>query len=207
MLSKEQVENNKNRFKDLISNITRLSDEDVARVLSWFDNTDFFIAPASTKYHNAYEGGLCEHSLNVYDNLCKLYDVFKFDLDQDDQDSIIIVSLFHDISKANFYVKEIKHKKVFDEKGNSKWEDYIGYSYLDSNSRFLVGNHEENSAYLASTLVPLRQSEYAAILNHHGGLDWSSTKQGPADVYCRYPIAMYLHMADMADAYDKNVRS
>ena len=206
MISNIEIENNKNRFKDLVSNISRLSDEEVAYVLDWLDKTDFFIAPASTKYHNAYDGGLCEHSLHVYDNLMKLYETFHFKIEEDDLDSIAIVSLFHDIGKVNFYKKEIKHRKVVNEDGSSHWEDYVGYSYYDSTSRFFVGNHEETCAYIASTLVPLRPSEYAAILNHHGGLDWSSTKQGPADVYCAYPIAMYLHLADMVDAYDSSVR-
>lgn len=206
MLSVDQIEKNKSRFKDIVSEIKRLSDDDVHRILTYLDNSDFFIAPASTKYHNAYDGGLCEHSLHVYDNLVKLYDTFHFNLEEDDLDSLAIVSLFHDIGKINSYKKEIKHKKVIDGPGNSHWEDYIGYSFSDIDDRFYVGNHEETCAYLTSTLVPLRASEYAAILNHHGGLDWSSTKQGPADVYCKYPLAMFLHLADMVDAYDRSVR-
>ena len=125
MLSKQEIENNKGRFKDLVASIQRLSEEDVNNVLQYLDSTDFFTAPASTKYHGAYEGGLCEHSLHVYDNLVKLQQVFGFALDQNDTDSITIVSLFHDFGKINFYKQEIKHRKVYDDKGNSKWEDYV----------------------------------------------------------------------------------
>lgn len=206
MLTAQQISNNTQRFKDLVSEISRLTEDDVNRVLSYLDSTDFFIAPASTKYHNAYDGGLCEHSLHVYDYLCKLYDTFKFKLDDNDIDSLKIVALFHDVGRADTYKKEIKHRKLYKDDGSSYWEDYIGYSFNELKDRFSVGNHEENCAYLASTLIPLRPSEYSAILNHHGGLDWSSTKQGPADSYCKYPIAMYLHFADMVDAYDEQVR-
>ena len=206
MLTKEEIKINENKFKDIVCSINRLNDDDVARILDCLDKSDFFIAPASTKYHNTYEGGLCEHSLSVYDNLIKLYETFKFELDEDDLDSLKVVSLFHDIGKVNFYVKEVKHKKVVNQDGSFRWEDYIGYSYKDIDNRFFVGNHEETCAYIVSTLMPLRASEYSAILNHHGGLDWSSTKQGPTDVYCKYPLAMFLHFADTAAAYDKSVR-
>lgn len=206
MISKEQIEANKNKFKDIVSSIERLTEESLHNVLSFLDNTDFFIAPASTKYHNAYDGGLCEHSLNVYDYICKLHSTFNFKLEDDDLDSLKIVALFHDIAKINYYNKEIKHKKVYDNDGKSRWEDYIGYAIKSLSDRYVVGNHEETSAYITSTLIPLRISEYSAILNHHGGLDWNSTKQGPSDVYCTYPLAMFLHLADMVDAYDERVR-
>lgn len=204
MLTKEQIQNNKERFKDLISAIGRLDDQQLHTVLTWFENSDFYVAPASVKYHGNYEGGLCEHCLNVYDNLKKLYDTFQFQLDEDDQDSLVIVALFHDLAKVNFYKKEIKHHKVSKPDGSSYWEDYTGYGYRDD--KFVLGNHEENCAYLASTLLPLRLSEYSAILNHHGGQGWDSTKSGPGEMFAKYPIAIYLHMADTIDAYDERTR-
>lgn len=206
MLTTTDIETNKTKFKDLISSISRLNEDDIFRIFNWLDNSDFFTAPASTKYHNAYDGGLCEHSLHVYNNLMKLYQAFEFPLEENDLDSLKIVSLFHDIGKVNFYIKEIKHRKVVNTDNTFHWEDYIGYSFKDANNRFFVGNHEETCAYIVSTLIPLRASEYSAILNHHGGLDWGSTKQGPTEVYCKYPLAMFLHFADMADAYDNTVR-
>ena len=202
MLSKQEIENNKGRFKDLVASIQRLSEEDVNNVLQYLDSTDFFTAPASTKYHGAYEGGLCEHSLHVYDNLVKLQQVFGFALDQNDTDSITIVSLFHDFGKINFYKQEIKHRKVYDAKGNSKWEDYVGYVTKEPNERFLLGNHEENCAYLVSTLIPLRTTEYSAILNHHGGMGWDSAQLNIAEIFQLNPLAQFLHYADCIDAYD-----
>ena len=61
--------NDVNRFKELASSINR---DGVSDLLDYLNNSDFFEAPASAKYHNCFEGGLCSHSLHVYDNLLKL---------------------------------------------------------------------------------------------------------------------------------------
>lgn len=200
MLTKNEIENNKSRFKDLVTEITRLSDDSVHNILEYLDDTDFFTAPASTKYHGAYEGGLCEHCLHVYDNLKKLYDTFHFLIPA--EDSLLVIALFHDAAKINFYKKELRNKK--DDAG--KWYSYEAYTYKDASERFFVGNHEGTSAYLVSTLIPLYTEEYAAILNHHGGMSWDSTKAGAPEVFQKYPIAQYLYFADCIDAYDTNVR-
>lgn len=202
MLTNTQIENNKQKFKDLVADISRLDESRLANLLGYLDSTDFFSAPASAKYHGAYDGGLCEHSLNVYENLVKLYNTFKFKLEANDIDSLKIVALFHDAAKINFYTKEIKHKKVYDQNGSSHWEDYIGYTYKEDS--LVVGNHEETCAYITSSLIPLRVSEYAAILNHHGGMGWDSAKAGCAKVFQEYPIAHFLHIADCIDAYHLN---
>lgn len=68
----------------------------ITDLLGWLETTDFYTAPASTKYHGAYKGGLLEHSLNVYERLLKL--AAGYDLD-----SIAIVGLLHDLCKAEFY--------------------------------------------------------------------------------------------------------
>lgn len=206
MLTKQQIQANTQKFKDLVSEISRLSEEDVNQILTYLDSTDFFTAPASIKYHGAYEGGLCEHCLNVCENLHKLYDMFHFDLEQNDTDSLTIVSLFHDFAKVNFYFQEVKHRKIVDASGKSKWEDYYGYSVKEPKDRMILGNHEENSAYMVSTLIPLRSCEYSAILNHHGGMGWDSSKVNIADIFQYNPLAQYLYYADCIDAYDPAVR-
>ena len=118
MLTKEQIEQNKQTFIDLIRSIERDFDKD--KLINWLENSDFFYAPASTRYHSNFEGGLCAHSLSVYYSLEALCNTFasesKYVELEDgskkeeitckyDKDSIIIVSLLHDISKANFYEK------------------------------------------------------------------------------------------------------
>ena len=92
---------NKERFMQLFSKINRAGTLDL---LEWLDQSDFFVAPASTKYHGSYEGGLLEHSLNVYDALVKLLTIYPEV--QVSEESIIITTLFHDLCKVNMYKKE-----------------------------------------------------------------------------------------------------
>ena len=77
------------------------------KLLEWLESTDFFTAPASTRFHAAYEGGLVEHSLNVYEVMIAKH----FDMEKDDLESFTIVSLLHDICKAGFYTVDYRNKK------------------------------------------------------------------------------------------------
>ena len=112
MLTKDQILLNKQEFIGLIEGIKR-EGANIPRLIHKLETSDFFYAPASTKYHAAYEGGLCEHSLNVYHNMLKLIkntpglDDYCYD-----EDSIKIVALFHDISKMNIYEPSIKNVKT-----------------------------------------------------------------------------------------------
>lgn len=200
MLTKNQIQENKTKFLDLLKQLKRLTEPEVQELTTWFNSTDFFTAPASTKYHGAYEGGLCEHCLQVYFNLEKLYSSFNFKIPA--EDSLIVVALFHDISKINFYKKELRNKK--DEQGN--WYSYESFTYKEPTERFFVGNHEGTAAYITSTLLPLHTDEYAAILNHHGGMGWDSAKAGIPEVFEIYPLAQFLYYADCINAYDSNTR-
>ena len=71
-----QLQQNKKRYIELISSIER-EGADIEKLLKKLENSDFFFAPASVKYHSAYEGGLCTHSLGVYDAYMKLIDSLK----------------------------------------------------------------------------------------------------------------------------------
>ena len=87
---------NKERFKDLFVNLVqRPGAEDL---LVWLGTTDFFEAPASTRFHCAFPGGLVEHSLNVYDQLLFDHSVLKYD-----GQTLAVCALLHDVCKANYY--------------------------------------------------------------------------------------------------------
>ena len=73
------------------------------KLLAWMESTDFFTAPASTRFHAAYEGGLLDHSLNVYNVLISKH----YDPAGDDIESFTIASLLHDLCKAGFYLSLI----------------------------------------------------------------------------------------------------
>ena len=89
------IEENKNRVIELINSISSKREFNREKFINWLCNTDYFEAPASTKYHMCYRGGLCQHSLNVYDNFIKLVGLKRFEINKDiSLDSIIILSLF-----------------------------------------------------------------------------------------------------------------
>lgn len=126
---------NKERFIELLRSTKR---EGIEKLIDFLEKTDFFTAPASTRFHMSCEGGLLQHSLNVYDCLVNLGtttgDVQEFQtagmrLDSIPQESIIIVALLHDLCKVNFYATEMRWRKD----ANNKWEQYPVYAVNDRN--------------------------------------------------------------------------
>jgi len=210
MLLEEKIIENKERFLSLVNEIHRygMNKETLIKQLT---ESDFFSAPASTKYHNAYKGGLCEHSLNVYDNLVALNEKFNLNFDEE---TMKVAGLFHDFSKMNFYTTEIKNKKVYsptgsksDSNGRFDWVSYEGYTTKSPDNRLSVAGHEASAAFMTNTFIPLTFEEYAAIGNHHAGMNWDSSKDVWIQAFEKYPLAMYLHIADTMDAFNPEVRN
>jgi len=190
------IAENKQRYLDLIKSIN-VEGSDIPRLINWLNSSDFFEAPASTKYHGAYKGGLCEHSLNVYDTLCDL--ARNFCLHEYSEDTLKIVALMHDISKANYY--EQYNRNVKDMNGN--WTQVVEYKVRDNKDRFIYGNHEQNSEFIAHTFFPLSVEESCAILHHHGGMGFDSSQVDLTPIYNKYSLACLLHVADMISCYIK----
>jgi hypothetical protein len=200
----EQIQNNKDTFIALVSSINRPG-FDKGPLLNKLEASDFYTAPASTRYHASYEGGLCQHCLNVYRNIVELNKNKKLNLDEN---SLLIVSLFHDISKMNFYEKTYRNKKVYlpsgtkhDNGGNFDWVAEEGYQVIEQKSRFLFGNHEQTSEFILRSFVPLSYEESIAILHHHAGMSEDCAKDNISAVLNRYPLALALHLADMMACY------
>lgn len=161
-------------------------------VLAYLEHeTDFFTAPASARYHGAYEGGLVEHSLRVY---CRLRDMAPPEVAYD---SIIITSLFHDICKANFYTVSTRNVK---NKETGRWEQVPFYAIEEE---LPYGAHGGKSVYLLQREgLELTDEEAIAINCHMGGWDVTSY-HSPSKAFEKYPLALYLHIADMvATSYD-----
>ncbi len=193
MLSEKQIQENRETFLNLINSITNPEFSKDA-LINWLDRkSDFFSAPASTKYHLSCEGGLCQHSLNVYRQLNKLCIMEKLDINDD---SIKIVSLLHDISKANFYEKYYRNVKD-DQTG--QWTKVLDYKVRED--KFILGSHEQNSEYMVHSFYPLTVEESAAILHHMGGKSWDSAQDDIPAVYNKYSLAVLLHTADMLATY------
>lgn len=216
MLTPTMIQENKEQFIELLQSIQRPNVR-IDELIKKLENSDFFIAPASTQYHGAYEGGLCDHSLNVYFNMMHLvkYKSPNMGLDFEDenvQDSIKILALLHDISKMNLYERTSKNVKVYsadgdrsDALGNFYWDTTV--SYRTREDKFVYGSHEATSEYIIRHYVPLTVEESSAIIHHMGGMSWDSSKDNIGEIFNRYPLALLLYMADMMSSYvDENDR-
>lgn len=211
MLTKEQIEQNRIEFLKLVSQIN-VEGADTQGLVEWLDSADFFTAPASTNYHANYEGGLCYHTLNVYKNIMKLYEVFKDQLPELDPQSLLIVSLFHDVSKVDFYEKTIVNKKIYNENGSKHdnqghfdWFAQEVFKVKDANDRFLAVNHGVNSALLVGRYIPLSLEENVAIMNHMINSDDKANNYDMSAILNRYPLLTLLHLADFAATFVQEV--
>ena len=207
MLTNEQIERNKQEFISLIRSIERKFDKE--KLIDWLENkSDFFTAPASTKYHCGYEGGLCEHSLNVYYALKDLNYNYMPELTASEEeakqgihkyeyneDTIKIVGLLHDISKANYY--ETYTRNVKDKEGN--WQQVQDYRIKEN--RFIYGSDEQNTEFMVSTFIPLTVDEKVALLHKSGGKAFDSTQENIPTIFNKYKLAALLHCADMLSCY------
>ena len=209
-ITENKIEANKKEFIDLIKSIKRES-ADIDGLVDYLENkTDFFVAPASTRYHGSFRGGLCEHSLAVYKILLSQANIYTTITGQTfDDDTLKIVALLHDISKVNTYEVSYSNKKVYspegskwDEAGNYDWKSVKGYKTIDAENRFTFVNHEISSEFIIRQFIPLKIEESVAVICHHGGIDKTSL---PPDAitqnYASYPISMYLHISDLIAAY------
>lgn len=197
--------NNKEQFIELLQSVKREGAQ-IERLIGKLEESGFFAAPASTKYHSSFEGGLCQHSLNVYNNLKLLCESKGI---QVDNDSLIICALLHDMSKMSMYEEYVKNSKVYkptggkvDEIGRFDWEAQKAYKVKEATDRFIYGNHEQTSLFMISRYIPLTLEEEVAILHHMGGVGEDSNRSVQiSEVFNRYPLALMLHLADMMSTF------
>lgn len=184
------MEESKERFEKLLLHTER---EGINELLEWLETKGFYDAPASTKFHGAFRGGLLAHSLSVYDHLVRLCAVYpEADINED---SAIITALLHDICKVGVYKQELKHRK--DEHG--RWEDYYGYTF---DEQFCFGGHGSKSVFLAQHFIKLTPEEGAAINSHMSC--WDGNKDA-GKAYEQFPLAWLLHVADEASTFMEGV--
>ncbi len=162
------------------------------KLLEWLIGSDFFIAPASTKYHCACEAGLVTHSLNVYKILKKRCEEYG---ERFSPETIAICGLLHDICKANFYTISLRNVK--NERG--QWEQRPYYTVDD---QFPFG-HGEKSVFVIERYMRLKEEEAIAIRWHMGGFDETARAGGftISHAYEKYPLAVLLHLADLEATY------
>ncbi len=188
------LEQNQERFIQIFTeNIKR---EGAENLLDWLINSDFFTAPASSKFHSAYEGGLCEHSLKVFDRYMRL---LKMEYGEDfssviSMESVAIIALLHDVCKVDFYKTDYRNVKV-----DGQWIQVPYYTVEDK----LPYGHGEKSVYIVGSFIKLTREEAMAINWHGGGFD-ERVRGGSyamAEAYYKFPNAMIFHTADMMATY------
>ena len=162
------------------------------------DECDFFEAPASTKYHGNYTGGLCEHSLDVYDmaigleglyreNIRKQYLVLNRPYDRDQfMESLAIAALFHDLCKANFYKAKVNGKNM-----NYTVDEQLPF-----------GGHGSKSVYLLSKYLKDIRDDEAIAINCHMGFSRAEDNSISIGESFRFsPLAWIIHVADEAATF------
>lgn len=186
------------QFIELLRSTKR---EGIDEVIAFLCTSDFFKAPASTKYHNCHEGGLLEHSMNVYTQLKEKLNNTEI-YGKHSEDTIIITALLHDICKANFYVSEPKNKKVYSEEGSKSdsngrfdWVSYMGYTIDD---KCPLG-HGEKSVIMLLYYIKLTKDELFAIRWHMGLSDENINTAIKA--LRMYHLALALYEADLEATY------
>ena len=191
-----QCDQNKKIFLELYNQ--KITREGAGELLKYLCGTDFFTAPASSRFHSNFEGGLCSHSLNVYRRLEELVRMHEKAGDIPEgsisDESIAICGLLHDLCKVEFYSVQMRNVKK-----NGEWQAVPYYTISDS----LPYGHGEKSVYIINGYMRLSRAEALAINWHMGGFD-NRVKAGDysmSDAYYRYPLAMLLHMADMTATY------
>lgn len=162
------------------------------KLLEWLQGTDFFTAPASTKYHCACREGLLMHSLNVYNVMVNKH----FNSEEDNLESFTIVSLLHDLCKVHYYKMSKRNVK---NEITGVWEQVPFYTVEDT---FPYG-HGEKSVFLIERFMKLKTNEAMAIRWHMGGFD-ESAKSGGFSIslaFDKFPLSVKLHLSDLEATY------
>ncbi len=167
-----------------------------AELLDYLENKcDFFTAPASARYHSAYEGGLCEHSLNVYDclvdwmNRPRVQEEYNLSYTEE---SIAIVALLHDLCKAGCYKTSTRNVKQPD----GSWRQQLVYQFDDP----MPYGHGEKSVYIINGYMRLTREEAFAI-RYHMGFSGTEDNRDVGKAFEMFPLAYALHAADSEATY------
>lgn len=161
--------------------------------LKWLESTDFFTAPASTRFHLSRPGGLVEHTDPDAPS--------EYFLTPEEMETVAICGLLHDICKANFYGVEMRNRK--NEQG--QWEKYPFYVVNDQ----LPYGHGEKSVYIISGFMKLSREDAMAIRWHMGFSDTEFKAGGYSvgNAFEKFPLAVLTHIADLQATYLDEVES
>lgn len=197
---------NQANIKKFEKMLTQFNRNGMKNLIEYIRKSDFYTAPASTRFHACHEGGLLEHSLNVADCLLKKLDnpIWANILNEVGQESIIISALLHDICKSNFYIVEFKNKKVYsdhgkksDSNGRYDWETVHGYMIDDK----IPYGHGEKSVMMIEEFMKLKPVERYAIRWHMGYTEPKENWNTVSLAIKKYPLVLAIHEADLESTY------
>ena len=179
----------KEQYLELLKSINR---EGMDELIKFIEKTDFFIAPASTKFHGDYEGGLLEHSLKVYEILKEKVKTAPVEINVSDE-TLKIVALLHDICKVNFY--KVDYRNAKDAMGN--WQKVPYYTIEDT----IPYGHGEKSVMMLTEYIKLTSEEKYSIRWHMGFSEPKELYNTLGQAFKKYPLALLLHEADLESTY------
>ena len=169
--------------EDFINLLKETNRDGIDKLIAFLEGSDFFKAPASTRYHGAWEGGLLEHSM-------KVYEILKTKIE--DSSSVKIIALLHDICKVNQYKTDYRNVKK-----DGVWEQVPYYTVEDN----IPYGHGEKSVMMISEFIQLLPEEKYAIRWHMGFTEPKELYPTLSLAYKKYPIALYIHEADLEATY------
>lgn len=162
------------------------------------DECDFFTAPASTKYHGNYDGGLCEHSIDVYEMAVRLEEMYREDIRKQYlvlnrpydrgrfMESLAVAALFHDLCKVNFYKTRTNGRN----------------SFFSVDEQLPFGGHGSKSVFVLSKFLKEIRDEEAIAINCHMGFSRANDSSVSIGESFRYsPLAWIIHVADEAAVF------
>lgn len=166
-------------------------------LLDYLENkSDFFTCPASARFHGAYPGGLCDHSLNVYHCLTdylareRVQELYGVEVPPE---SAAIAALLHDLCKIGCYkpgTRNVKNEQT------GQWDKVQTFFYEDP----LPYGHGEKSVYIISGFLKLTRQEAMAI-RWHMGFSGGEDSRLVGQALEQYPLAFALSVADMEATY------
>lgn len=216
MLDETQIKEVKEEFIGLVNKLATIrKDVDVENIVKTLEDLNFFMAPASKEYHCSFPGGLCLHSINVYKTLKKLIEDFapgKYN-----EASILIVSLFHDVIRANLFDMTAKNEKVYSNYGKKDdrfidpvtnkevvmhydWKTSLGYATKPAEDRLTYGSRGFASYFLVSNFIPMTEEETITIVNQYSAFD-NANVSDITTILSKYNLATFLHVADVIATY------
>ena len=183
---------NKEKFINIYK--TYIKREGSDKLLEYLCSSDFFTAPASTRFHGPYAGGLCEHSINVFECLKDIMERPRmkevYGVNYSDE-SIAIAALLHDVCKIDFYVESTRNVKE-----GGVWKSVPFYTIEDK----LPYGHGEKSVYIVSGFMRLTRDEAFAI-RYHMGFSTGEDLNNIGKAFEMFPLAFAVSVADMEASY------